>query len=127
VLSYFCWHCYAQNRLGSGPCATCGREIAAPPETSYDEQLLWALGHPLPDRRLIAVRVLGRRRVHRARDRLLELVFEPDPYLAAAALETLVALDGAGAHAALLERLRQAGPAPVRATAGDLLAGARGE
>jgi hypothetical protein len=121
VLSYFCWHCYGQNRVARGRCEHCGEEIAPPADTAFDDQLLWALTHPLPDRRLLAIRAVASRRLQAGRDTLRALVADTDPYLAAAALEALVALDGAGAHRVLLERLRREGAAPVRAAARELL------
>jgi hypothetical protein len=120
VLTYFCWHCYGQNRQASGSCEHCQREIAPPEGTSFEDRLVWALSHPLAERRMIAVRAIGRRRILRAREGLLALVSQSDPYLAAAALEALVALDGPELHRQLIERLRRSGAAPVRAAAREL-------
>ncbi len=120
MLTYYCWHCYGKNRRASGRCGSCGAEIAAPPGTSFEEQLLWALGHPLAERRLGAVQALGKRRVAAASGRLRELVSDQDPYLAAAALEALVRIDGAERHRALLEELRLSAPPAVRAVARSL-------
>jgi hypothetical protein len=120
VLTYFCWHCYGQNRQASGPCEHCRREIAPPEGTTFEDRLVWALSHPLEERRMIAVRAIGRRRLVHAREELHALVSESDPYLAAAALEALVALDGSDAHRALIDQLRRSGSAPVKAAARDL-------
>lgn len=121
MLTYYCWRCYGQNPHARGRCAHCGEESAPPEGVSFDERLLWALDHPLPERRLTAARTLGRRRLEAARPRLRELVSDPDPYLAAAALEALVTIDGSEEHRALLDEARGGGSAPVRAAARRLL------
>lgn len=123
MLSYYCWRCYGKNPRQSGSCAHCTGEIAAPEGTPFDDRLLWALDHPLPERRLTAAQALGRRGVTRARHRLRELVSAADPYLAATALEALVAIDGAAEHRALLAELRRVGAPRVRAAAERLADG----
>jgi HEAT repeat protein len=127
MLTYYCWHCYGKNRLAAGACEHCGEQIAAPPGTSFDDLLLWALRHPLAERRTAAVQALGKRRVEAASERLRRLVSDPDPYLAAAALEALVQIDGAEPHARLLDSLREDGPPPVRAAARRLQPGQAGD
>ena len=117
LLTYYCWHCYGTNRKASGPCQECGQEIGAPAGTSFDDRLLWALGHPLAERRMAAVLALGKRRLARASGSLSELVRDPDPYLAAVALEALVEIDGAEKHGPLLAELRRSAPPTVRAVA----------
>lgn len=120
MLTFYCWHCYGKNRRASGRCEHCGAEIAAPPGTSFEEQLLWALAHPLAERRIAAAHALGTRGVEAASGRLQELVSAPDPYLAAAALEALVRIDGTERHRALLEELQVSAPPAVRAVARSL-------
>jgi hypothetical protein len=120
-LTYYCWHCYAKNERPRGTCLQCGSEIASPAGTTFDDRLVWALGHPLVERRMVAARALGRRHVGRARQPLRRLVVAAaDPYLAAAALEALVELDGADAHRELVDRLAGSGPAPLRRAAREL-------
>jgi len=126
ALTHFCWHCYAQNERPDGLCARCGEEIAEPADTTFDDRLLWALRHPIPERRMVAVRALARRRAGRAREPLHELATRADdPYLAAAALEALVELDGIEPHRALVAGLARQGPAPVRRVASVLDTGRR--
>jgi len=122
-MTYYCWHCYAANRRSRGACVGCGEEIAAPAGTDYVALLIWSLGHPLPDRRMIAARVLGQRRESRAREPLRELALDAaDPYLAAQALSALIAIDGSAAHQELLEGLAESGPTLVKRVASALLA-----
>lgn len=121
MLTYYCWHCYGQNREANGRCDQCGREIATPSSASFDDQLLWALKHPLTERRMLAVHAIAQRRLLRAREQLQTLLSDPDAYLAAAALEALVALDGLEPHRVTLEQVRESGAALVRAVACELL------
>lgn len=117
-MNYYCWHCYRVNRRPQGACVACGGEVAPPAEASYVERLLWELGHPLPDRQLVAAHVLGRLGDPRSREPLRRLASgAADPYLAAEALDSLLALDGVAMHWPLLVRLQQIGPVPVRALA----------
>jgi HEAT repeat protein len=112
---YFCWHCYGRNSQRSGPCSRCGRSIEAPPETSYVDRLLWALGHPTTERRMTAIHVLGARKERRAAPALRALATDSeDPYQAAAALDSLVAIEGADAVRGLLEHLVGSSPVQVR-------------
>lgn len=117
-MNYYCWACYAVNDRPNGVCVDCGGQIAAPAGTSYVELLLWELGHPLPDPQLIAAEILGKLRDPQAREPLRRLASaSADPYLAAQALGSLLAIDGATVLRPLLEELADAGAAPVRAVA----------
>jgi len=121
-MNHYCWACYAVNERPSGVCVACGEEIAAPRGTDYADLLLWGLGHPLPDRQLLAAEILGRLHDRRAIEPLRRLVSESsDPYLAAQALRSLLAIDGATPHRPLLEQLAHSGAAPVRAVAAAAL------
>lgn len=123
-LTYYCWSCYAPSHAASGRCERCGGHIEAPSEADYADLLVWALDHPLAERRLVAAQALGQRREARAEGRLRELARDgEDPYLAAAAVQALVAIVGRQACTSLLTHLAQHGPAPVRRTAADVLNG----
>ena len=58
--TYFCWACYAPVDGAEGYPA-CGHASAPPPGTSFTERLLWALRHPLVERRMVAIGVLAER------------------------------------------------------------------
>lgn len=126
ALTYYCWHCYGENGGPEGACARCGKPISAPAEADYTARLLWALGHPVRERRMVAARVLGDRREPRARGALRALALDSgEPYLAAQALESLIAIDGSRRLRHLLERLADEGKgAPVRRVARQALASA---
>jgi hypothetical protein len=92
---YWCFHCYAINQRARGSCLRCGRPIEAPPDLSYDDRLVWALGHPDGDRAVLAAQSLGVRRVRSALPALRIAVEEGrDPYLAVAALRSAIAIAG---------------------------------
>lgn len=122
-MAYYCWSCYAESPHATGKCSACGEETAPPPGTSYADRLLWALDHPLPDRRMLAVELLGRRRERRAVTPLLMVALDPsDPYLAAEAVRSVVAIAGVDAVRETLERLAREGPVPARRKAARALA-----
>jgi hypothetical protein len=121
-LTYYCWACYGRNAVPAGICLRCGGEIEAPPSTSYAERLLWALEHPVSERRVEAALILGQRRERSAARRLRALALEsPDSFLAAAALESLVAICGVEPTRELLEPLANSRRAHLRAVARRLL------
>jgi HEAT repeats len=148
--TFFCWSCYqplgeldptGRNPTGRATtpdmvgddvtdqrpgnqhlCPHCGRCPDPPEDADYTSRLVWALHHPLPDRRLLAAHTLGRRGDPTAVGPLRDLVTDPDPYVAAAALTSLAALTGLPAIADLIGDLAaHADAAAVRAAARDLL------
>jgi hypothetical protein len=103
---YYCFHCYGRNDRPSGTCVHCGREIAVPAGASYDERLIWALRHPDPDRAGVAAGILGERRAVVAVPALRCVVRDPpDAYVAARALQSLIAIAGVDAERELLEEV----------------------
>ncbi|MGO9882092.1 MAG: HEAT repeat domain-containing protein [Solirubrobacteraceae bacterium] len=111
--THYCWRCYATNNEPAGRCRSCGGPIAQPATATWTDQLIWALGHPLPGRQMIAAQILGRRREIRAAEPLRELVDKADPYLAAQALQSLVLIVGVPAIRDLLDRLARTGSPAV--------------
>ena len=112
---YYCWHCYGEVETAAGSCSRCGGVIAAPAGADYVDKLVWALHHPLPERRVVAADTLGHLRDPRATLTLSALLDEdPDPYLQAAAISALLAIEGAPRVRPLLERLVTDGSAPAR-------------
>lgn len=118
MATFYCWSCRAAVQDDHGRCPDCGGEIAPPPGTGYTDALVWALDHPLAERRITAANILGTRRDPRAAAPLRRLAeHSDDPYLAAAALQAAVRIDGPAASRQLLQRLARDGPAPARAVA----------
>jgi hypothetical protein len=121
-LIYYCWCCYGRNERGTGPCARCAGEIAAPPNTTLTRRLLWATRHPDPDVAIMATRRLAAVRATDAIPSLRSLITDPpDPYVAAEALRTLIELSGTEAEHAFLVRLAESGPALLRSLARSFL------
>ncbi|HVW47502.1 MAG TPA: HEAT repeat domain-containing protein [Solirubrobacterales bacterium] len=123
---HWCYHCYGVNPAPSGPCVHCGQEIAQPNDLSYDQQLIWALGHPDGDRAIMAARTLG---IHRAREavpRLHEVALDgADPFLAAEALRSLVAIEGVDPLRLLLTEFAEHGSLLPAGVATEALRNAR--
>ena len=111
--TYYCWHCYARNSEATSACRVCGESIESPPATSYTDQLIWALGHPLAGRQMIAAQILGQRRERAAERPLRELVERGDPFLAAQALHSLVLIVGVDDLRDLLQALVGSAPPAV--------------
>jgi hypothetical protein len=105
---YWCFYCYALNRQSAGPCGRCDRPVEGPGELSYDDRLVWALGHPDGDRAVLAAQTLGTRRVRAALPALRRAVEEDrDPFLAVAALRSALAIAGADELRSWLEQLAE--------------------
>lgn len=120
---YWCYYCYTVNPHASGLCAHCGHPVEGPPELSYDQRLIWALGHPDGDRAILAAQSLGARRVRSALPTLRRTVDEDrDPYLAVAALRGAVAIAGREELRGWLEQLARSESFMVRETAQRVLA-----
>ncbi len=120
---YWCFHCYAINPRRTGPCERCGRSVEGSADLSYEDRLIWALRHPDGDRAIMAARILGQRRARMAVPALRAVVADGrDPYLAAEALRSLVAIEGSGQIRELLEELAVSDSFMVAAVAKRALA-----
>lgn len=83
----------------------------------FEESLIRALGHPLPDRQLLAAQVLGQRRARRAVPGLIEAAEQrDDPYLAAEAVVALARI-GDPAGLVVVDQMARQGRAVARAAA----------
>jgi hypothetical protein len=115
---YWCFHCYGLNRDPSGPCVRCVQPVESPPGLSYDQKLIWTLGHPDGDRAVTAARILGVRRARDASPVLRQAVTAGlDPFLAVEALRSLITIDGVERWRPWLEQLATKAPFMVRAVA----------
>ena len=123
---WFCFRCYARNPRSEGACDECGEPIEPPRELTYDERLIWALDHPLSGTAITAACLLGVRRTAAASEPLRRIVEAyRDPYLAARALQSLVAIEGVGPTRPLLRQLAAGGPLLLRHVARAELIGGR--
>lgn len=105
---HWCFSCYALNPDPHGACVRCGGPIQGPPDYSYDDWLVWTLGHPDGGRAVLAAQILGVRRVRSALPALRQVVGEAeDPFLAAAALRSAITIAGSNELRGWLEELTQ--------------------
>jgi broad specificity phosphatase PhoE len=116
VVQWYCPDCFAEVEQRTERCPRCAADLTDG-TFDFEEQLIRALRHPLPDRRLLAAEVLGRRRAHRAVPGLIAVVRESDdPYLVAEASVALARI-GDPAGLAVVEEIAQHGPVVARAAA----------
>jgi len=102
------------------PLPRCAADLTGPPR-DFEESLIRALRHPLPDRRLLAAEILGARRAHAALPRLIQLVEEgDDPYLMAEAVTALARI-GDPAALAVVRQIAQDSPVVARPGTSSLL------
>jgi HEAT repeat protein len=121
-VTWFCPSCFAEVPETAATCLHCGADLLGSGQ-DFEAALVGALRHPLHDRRLMAARTLGRRRAVAAVPALISAATDSrDPYLAAEAVQALVAIDTADGLAAA-RRLASNGPVVVRAAARKALAG----
>lgn len=119
---YWCFWCYALNQQAQGACVRCGRPVQGPSGLSFDDRLVWALGHPDGDRAVLAAQTLGTRRVRAALPALRKAVDDGrDPFLAVTALRAAIAIAGRDELRGWLEQLARCDSFMVRAVAQDAL------
>lgn len=86
----FCPDCFAEAAPGAMTCPVCGPELESD-RRGYEDKLLRALHHPIPDHQIMAARVLGEHRSERAIPELAGLLSQnPDYYLAREVLAALL-------------------------------------
>ncbi len=127
---FWCFHCYALNDHAAGPCDVCGEPVEAPAGLSRAGSLIWALRHPDGDRAVLAAMSLGKLGARESVPALRGAVETGDDiFVRAAALRSLIAIEGVEPLRPLLRRLSQAGAAPVnvRAIARQALEEAAGD
>jgi hypothetical protein len=119
---YWCFHCYGLNDDPAGLCVHCSRPVQGPAHLTYDEQLVWTLGHPDGDRAILAAQTLGHRGSEVALPALCTAAEAPsDPFLAVSALRSAVQIAGADRLREWLERMAQSDSFLVQKAAVDAL------
>jgi HEAT repeat protein len=59
MLTFYCPSCWSSVREGEKSCPNCGYDLAQFTNLDYEEKLLAALRHPVPERRMMAANILG--------------------------------------------------------------------
>jgi hypothetical protein len=122
TVTWFCPSCFAELPETAGTCLQCGADLVSSGR-DFEAALVGALRHPLHDRRLMAARILGRRRAVAAVPALISVADDSrDPYLAAEAVRALVAI-GTPDGLAIARYLASDGPVVAKAAARKALAG----
>jgi hypothetical protein len=92
-MTWFCPECFEEIDTPRQRCPSCGA-LAEDDRQSYEDKLVRALNHRLPDRQVLAARILAALRSRAAVPRLAELaVDDKDPYLAAEAARSLALIE----------------------------------
>lgn len=122
-LIQFCSNCWAENMIDATVCERCGTSLAETEPIFYDQKLMRALHHPVPEPREMAAILLGQRHDRRALPVLLSrLLEETDIGVLCAISKTLGYLGDCRAVAPLAKRLAQPHALIVALTIVDALA-----
>ena len=88
----FCTHCWEEIDDKLDFCPRCGKDLASDPR-NYEQKLVAALRHPLPEARVRICWLIGENRIQPAAPDLIRIVeADPDLFVQRAALEALAVL-----------------------------------
>ena len=119
----FCSHCWAENLLDTTVCERCGTPLSETQPVFYDQKLMRALHHPVPQTREMAAMLLGQRQDRHALPVLLSrLQEETDIGVLCAISQALAQLGDCQAVLTLAKRLAQPLALVVALTVVDALA-----
>jgi hypothetical protein len=119
----FCPDCWAENLLDAAACEQCGAPLVPGEPVFYDQKLMRALAHPVPETREMAARLLGQRQDRHALPLLqARLCEESDIGVLCAISRALGQLGDCQTVAALAGRLAQPGSLVVALAIVDALA-----
>lgn len=95
MATFFCPDCWKEIEPNQKECPHCGFVMAAYDELSFEQKLLTALNHPVYERRIIAVQILGVMQSIKALPYFDEILFRQntDYYLARTILEAVEKID----------------------------------
>ncbi len=98
----YCTHCWREVTSESRVCPDCEADLTLDRRT-FEEKLVGALAHPLPEARARICWLIGENHVRQAAPNLMRLAVEdPDLFVRKAALESLGALRDSGSTSLLL-------------------------
>ena len=119
----FCSNCWAENLIGATVCERCGTPLSETESISYDQKLIQALHHPIPEMRDMAAILLAQRGNQHALPVLLSrLREESDIGTLSAIIQALAQLGDCEAVTSLAKRLAQPPALVVALTIVDALA-----
>jgi hypothetical protein len=106
MATYFCPNCWREVQETLVVCPHCAYDLSVYQCLPYEEKLILALRHPLPENQLMAVRLLGDLRSTRAVSFFQEMLAgDTDFYLVREIVRSLRRI-GTGEAAAIIVRLR---------------------
>ena len=110
--TFFCPFCGRQSPDDEQICPRCGKSLDHWREYPFEERLLLTLRHPLPEHRMMAIRILGRRKYESAVPVFAEMVAAgQDVYVLREIVVAVLQMDTEDSRRGL-EQLR-AHPSPV--------------
>ncbi|HVB23842.1 MAG TPA: HEAT repeat domain-containing protein [Ktedonobacteraceae bacterium] len=122
-LMQYCPDCWAGNLIGDTMCDHCGASLSENEAILYEQKLMRALHHPVPETRELAAALLGQSRDHRTLPVLLScLLEETDVGVLCSISKALGQLGDCQAVAELAKRLAQPDALVVALTIVDALA-----
>ncbi len=122
-LMQVCSTCRTENRSGATVCERCGMPLSETEPSSYDQKLIQALHHPIPEMQDMAAILLGQRRNRQALPVLLSrLLEETDIGVLCAIIQALAELGDCEAVPSLAQRLAHPPALAVALTSVDALA-----
>jgi len=108
MLTFYCPSCWKKIRSDDAICPNCGHDLSDFSSRPYEEKLLLALHHPVPDSRMVAIQTLGDLHSQRALpefEKILENL-EEDVYTLRETLIAISKIPGEGSRALLHEASR---------------------
>ncbi len=103
---FFCQHCFKEIPQDATLCPFCGAYIKSYDARSFEDKLIHALKHPLPETVSISIIVLGKIRSTKAIKPLKKLFSTTsDPYMQKEILDALFAIGGKDAEEFLKKML----------------------
>jgi HEAT repeat protein len=121
-LIQFCSNCWAENLISATVCERCGTTLSETEPIFYDQKLMRALHHPIPQTREMAAMLLGQRQDRHALPVLLScLLEETDIGVLCAISQALAQLGDCEAVSSLAKRLAQPHALVVALTIVDAL------
>ncbi|MDO8841501.1 HEAT repeat domain-containing protein [Methanocalculus sp.] len=109
---YFCPFCGKESCIDESICSDCSQSLDQVGEKSFEERLLLTLRHPIPQQRMLAILILGRRRYEPAVPVFEELITSGQDVYTLREMVSALSLIDTHEGRRLLRRLRDH-PSPV--------------